>query len=80
MPICPGCERQVPYRRLGVHQRYCEGIGGTHRGAGAGAATELLDERLTRIEERVEERLGELERRLALAERIGEDLPTTSGE
>lgn len=78
MPICPGCEQQIPYRRLAIHVRYCEGIGGTDRRGGA--ATERLDARLTGVEERVEERLREIDRRLARAERTREDARATSRE
>ena len=61
MPICPGCERSVPYDRLDVHERYCGGIWG--QSSPAAIAIERLDRRLQRIEEDVEERLVKLDRR-----------------
>ena len=61
MPICPGCERSVPYDRLDVHQRYCGGIWGET--SPAAVAIERLDRRLKQIEEDVEERLVKLDRR-----------------
>ena len=67
MPICPGCERSVPYDRLDVHQRYCGGIWG--ESSPAAVAIERLDRRLKRIEEDVEERLVRLDRRSRSRER-----------
>lgn len=61
MPICPGCERSVPYDRLDVHERYCGGIWG--QPSPAALAVEKLDRRLQRIEADVEKRLATLERR-----------------
>ena len=61
MPICPGCERSVPYDRLDVHERYCGGIWG--QPSPAAVAIERLDRRLQRSEDDVEERLVQLDRR-----------------
>ena len=61
MPICPGCERSVPYDRLDVHQRYCGGIWG--ESSPAAVAIERLDRRLRRIEDDIEQRLVKLDRR-----------------
>ena len=61
MPICPGCERSVPYDRLDLHERYCGGIWG--QPSAAAVAVEKLDRRLQRIEADLERRLAELERR-----------------
>ena len=69
MPICPGCERSIPYDRLDVHERYCGEIWGK-RPAGAGAI-EMLDRRLQRIEADLERRLAVLDRRRRKQERRG---------
>lgn len=61
MPICPGCERSVPYDRLDVHERYCGGIWG--QSSPAAVALERLDRRLQRMEDDVEQRLVQLDRR-----------------
>ena len=61
MPICPGCERSVPYDRLDLHERYCGGIWG--QPSAAPVAVEKLDQRLQRIEADLERRLARLERR-----------------
>jgi len=60
MPICPGCERKVPYQQLDVHQRYCKGIRGRERDPG----DESVEARLSAIEDRFDERLREVERDL----------------
>jgi len=61
MPICPGCERSVPYDRLDVHERYCGGIWG--QPSAAAIAVEKLDRRLQRIEADLEQRLAVFDRR-----------------
>lgn len=48
MPICPGCERTVPYDRLPTHEQYC---------------TELDTDRNRQLE-RLERRIEETERRM----------------
>lgn len=59
MPICPGCERRVPYDRMGIHERYCEEI---DRGAaGLGERVEALNRRLRAVENRLDRRLRRLE-------------------
>lgn len=57
MPICPGCERKIPYDQLDLHERYC----GEIRGGTGQRSLERLDERLTTLESRLEEGLQELE-------------------
>lgn len=57
MPICPGCERTIPYDQLDLHERYC---GEIRTGSGA-ESLQRLDERLTELESRLEDRLRNLE-------------------
>lgn len=57
MPICPGCERKIPYDQLDIHERYCGELGS---GTG-GRSLQRLDERLTELESRFKEQLQELE-------------------
>ena len=61
MPICPGCERSVPYDRLDVHERYCGDIWG--QSSPAAIALERLDRRLQRIEADIDQRLAAMEGR-----------------
>lgn len=70
MPICPGCERSVPYERLDVHERYCGGIWG--QPSPAAAAIERLDRRLQELEN-VEQRLVQLDRRRRPRERRNQE-------
>lgn len=71
MPICPGCERSVPYERLDLHQRYCEGIRGGEKDRRR--AVERLDQRLAAVEVRLDRQFRQferdLERRLTEVER-----------
>lgn len=75
MPICPGCERQFPYDRLHVHERYCGGIWGPEE-LGRRSA-EGLERRLVALEERFDDRLRDLEtdieRRLLWLEKKRQD-------
>lgn len=61
MPICPGCERSVPYDQLDVHERYCDGIWG--QDSDTATAVERLDRRLQQFKVDVDERLETIERR-----------------
>lgn len=72
MPICPGCERTIPYDRLDLHERHCLGIWSAARfvspsierlEAQLTAMETHLDGRLRSLEEDVNQRLGRLERR-----------------
>ena len=74
MPICPGCERNVSYQELDLHERYCRGkFGG---GASASGSRECLKRKITYMEERLEEEVAdierEFERRLARTRRRGD--------
>ena len=70
MPVCPGCERNVSYDRLDVHERYCDGIWSD--GVGSRAA-ERFERRLLALEERIDSQLNgfetDVERRLARLEK-----------
>lgn len=59
MPTCPGCERNVPYRRLDTHEEYCDGLVPEDDGASA----EELDRRLLEMEQLLNEKLREVESR-----------------
>lgn len=50
MPTCPGCEKELSYERLVVHQRHCGGI--------------WSEDEMKRSPERIECRLVDLETRL----------------
>lgn len=59
MPICPGCERTIPYELLDIHERNCAGIWNATFGL---QATDVsIDVRAT---ERLEQRVAALEKRL----------------
>jgi len=57
MPICPGCERKVPYDQLDIHERYCRKI----RSDTGDRSLERLERRLTSLETLVGEMADELE-------------------
>jgi len=62
MPICPGCERNVSYQKLDLHERYCKGKFGA--GAGTSRSREYLKRKITYMEERLEEEVADIEREL----------------
>jgi hypothetical protein len=74
MPICPGCERNVSYQELDVHERYCDGPSSTT--TDSTDPPEQFEAKITYIEDEVDERLSELEkelqRELARARRFGD--------
>lgn len=49
MPICPGCERTVPYRSLHLHEQHCVNLG--DEVGDAGRSLERLERRLEVIEQ-----------------------------
>lgn len=59
MPVCPGCEQQIAYDRLDLHERYCDGIWNAN--ALGSRAVERLERRLLAVEERLEGRLHDVE-------------------
>lgn len=70
MPICPGCERVVPYNRLVIHEHLCDGIWGVKDGGaipGEGLERRFddlerhLDGRIREIKEDLDRRFNDLE-------------------
>jgi hypothetical protein len=59
MPICPGCERAVPYDRLATHEQYCAGLADDPE-----RQIERLDRRISEAERRMYRRLRALEAEL----------------
>lgn len=73
MPVCPGCSRRVSYEQLPVHRRCCDALRGSdEHGTPAPNPVEQyiseLDKRLEedlRIhEEKIDQRLHQLENKL----------------
>lgn len=58
MPTCPGCEKELSYERLDIHQRYCGGIWSK---AEMERSPERIERRLVNLETRLDERLRTLE-------------------
>lgn len=58
MPICPGCERPVPYDRLATHQQYCTEL----------AADESRDQTIERLDRRISDAERRMYRRLRALE------------
>lgn len=73
MPVCPGCEQQIAYDRLDLHERYCDGIWSANEVKSR--AAEQLERRLLAVEDRIDGRLRDLEsdveRRLVRLEKSG---------
>jgi hypothetical protein len=71
MPVCPGCEREVPYDQLDIHERYCHQIW-TCDGAES-RAVERLERQLADLEKQFDGQLQEfetdIEHRIGLLER-----------
>ncbi|WP_424020034.1 hypothetical protein ACOZ4N_20110 (plasmid) [Halorientalis pallida] len=61
MPICPGCERPVPYDRLATHEQYCTELADD---ASRARKIERLDRRISEAERRMYRRLRALEAEL----------------
>lgn len=73
MPVCPGCEQQIAYDRLDLHERYCDRIWSANEVESRVA--EQLERRLLAVEDRIDGRLRDLEsdveRRLVRLEKSG---------
>lgn len=65
MPICPGCEKRVPYNRLDIHERYCKEL----TDQPDQGRVEALDRRLRAIEQQLNRRMVKLESRLQETQR-----------
>ena len=59
MPVCPGCERDVPHDRLDIHVQHCAHLDGGDEAAMS--AIEQLDRRLSTIERAMQYRIQQLE-------------------
>ena len=68
MPVCPCCERRVPYDDLRGHVKHCPDA---HDGDEEALRTaEALDDRLTDVERRLLRRISRLEAELEVREMV----------
>ncbi|SEO77897.1 hypothetical protein SAMN05216388_101926 [Halorientalis persicus] len=76
MPICPGCERPVPYDRLATHEQYCAELGADTSHV---RKIERLDRRISDAERRMYRRLRALEAELDITRSRTDEKGGTNG-
>jgi hypothetical protein len=60
MPICPGCEGEIPHHRLDTHLRHCTALGDEPDQS----ELEELDRKITDMETRLNRRLLKIQARV----------------